>query len=70
MTVYAIKAYGELGGGMAIVAANSESEAMELAAKKEASPWKVDYKNPIEIEIVPIKCGCEPRVLVSFEYGA
>ena len=41
MNVYAIKAYGTYGGGMAVVAADSADEAKALAAQADGIGWAV-----------------------------
>lgn len=69
MNVYAIKAYGTYGGGMAVVAAKSEDEAKALAEKAEDSYWAVRYGTPQSVELMPCKCGGPARVLVHYETG-
>lgn len=69
MKVYAIKAYGRGGGGMAIVAANSKVEACVLAQEEENSMWQVDYETPEEIELLPCECAGQARVLTHYETG-
>ena len=69
MNVYAIHAYGNYGGGMAVVAAPSKEIATELAQKKENSVWNVNYLEPNDIEILPVEYEGLPCVLTSFETG-
>ena len=69
MNVYAIKAYGNYGGGMAVVAAGSESEAKELAEKAEKSLWRVRYGAPESADLLPLVCEGPARVLAHYETG-
>jgi hypothetical protein len=69
MNVYAIKAYGTYGGGMAVVAADNEGEAKTLAEKAEASSWGVRYREPESVELLPCVCDGPARVLVHYETG-
>ena len=69
MNVYAIKANGNYGGGMAVVAAESEREARVLADKAEDSTWRVNYDSPESVELLPCVCDGPARVLVHYETG-
>jgi hypothetical protein len=69
MKVYAIKAFGHYGGGMAVVAAPSEDEAKVLAQQKESSYWRVRYEEPESIEVLPCRCDGPARVLAHYETG-
>lgn len=69
MKVFAIKAYGNYGGGMSVVAANDEDEAKKIAEAAERSCWNVRYGKPESIEILPVSVAGEPRVLVHYETG-
>lgn len=69
MNVYAIKAYGNYGGGMAVVAADSEDEAKSVADKIQDSIWRVRYGKPESVELLPCVCGGVARVLEHFETG-
>ena len=69
MNIYAIKAYGTYGGGMAIVAAKSEEEAKNLAEAAEKSSWAVRYGKPESVEILPLSFKGSPRVLAHYETG-
>ncbi len=69
MNVYAIKAFGVYGGGMAVVAAESEGEAKALAETAEASYWSVRYGKPESVELLPCACEGPARVLVHYETG-
>ena len=69
MKVFAIKAYGNYGAGMAIVAANSAEEAQQLANQREDSVWHVRYGAPFEVIELPVTAHGYPEVLVAFEYG-
>lgn len=69
MNVYAIKAYGHYGGGMAVVAADREDEAKALAEKAEESYWSVRYGEPASMELLPCSCDGPARVLTHYETG-
>lgn len=69
MNVYAIKAYGSYGGGMAVVAADSEDDAKALAEKAENSYWCVRYGSPGSVDLLPLVCEGPARVLVHYETG-
>ena len=69
MNVYAIKAYGNYGGGMAVVAADSESDATALAKKINDPTWNVRYGEPDDVEMLPCVCDGPPRVLTHYETG-
>jgi hypothetical protein len=68
MNVYAIKGDGYDGGGLAIVAAKNEKEAIEIASHIE-SYWNVNYTEYQNIEKLPVQYNGEPKVLISFETG-
>ena len=69
MNVYAIKAYGNYGGGMAVVAADSEDEAKAVADKTKDSIWHVRYGRPESVELLPCACEGPARVLAHYEAG-
>lgn len=69
MNVYAIKAYGNSGGGMAVVAADSEDEAKAAADKIVDSVWHVRYGAPESVELLPCVCQGPARVLAHYETG-
>jgi hypothetical protein len=69
MNVYAIKAYGNYGGGMAVVAADSEDDAKAIADKTEDRVWHVRYGNPSSVEQLPCVCVGPARVLAHYETG-
>lgn len=70
MKVYAIKASGTHGGGMAIVVARTEKQALTLASRIECSSWCVLYWTPDQVEVLG-GCQCEgpARVLTYYENG-
>lgn len=70
MKVYAIKASGTYGGGMAIVVARTEKQALTLASQVERSSWNVRYETPDHVEVLP-NCRCDgpARVLTYHETG-
>ena len=67
-SVYAIKAYGSYGGGMAIVAATSEAEAKGLATGLDMQ-WCTRYHEPESVELLPVSYAGTPRVLANYETG-
>ena len=69
MNVYAIKAYGIYGGGMAVVAADSEEDAKTLASKAENSVWNVRYGRPETVELLPCTYKGTAQVLAHYETG-
>jgi hypothetical protein len=69
MNVYFITAYGHYCGGVALVAAGSEDEAVELAGAINLQFLIVEYHRPEEIEKLPCTCIGPARVLKHFEYG-
>lgn len=69
MNVYAIKAYGNYGGGMAIVAAESDVDAIAIADTIEARGWHVRYGQPESVEWLPCPCAGPARVLTHYEIG-
>lgn len=70
MKVFAIKAYGDLCGGMAIIAAETISEAKQIANNSiSVYPWKVEYDNPEDFTLLPVKYNGPVGVLDHFEYG-
>ena len=66
MNVYAIEAYGFFTGGMAIVAAESEAQAVSLATDSDRS---VDYADPSQVTLLPCTCDGDPRVLIYYSYS-
>jgi len=69
MNVYAIKAYGNYGGGMAVVAADSEEEALEVAGQIVDQIWYVQYRRPESVEQLPCHTVGLPRVSAHYETG-
>lgn len=70
MKVYAIKASGNFGRGMAVVAADDEHEAKNLADKAEVSLWRVRYDRPDSVDLLPCVCDGPARVLAHYETGS
>ena len=68
MSVYALTGWGELGGGMAIIAAENETEAKSLCIGLDPT-WKTDYQKPSSVEILPVEYHGPARVLCHFEAG-
>lgn len=68
MKVWAIKAYGNYGGGMAIVAADDAQMACTLANQAESSVWHVDYQRPESVEELPLQAEVA-GVLAHYETG-
>lgn len=69
MNVYSIKAYGNYGGGMAIVAAENEDDAKKIAGKIKDLIWRTDYASPNEINLMRCSFQGEACVLDHFETG-
>ena len=69
MKVFTIKAYGELGGGIAIVAADCSDDAIALAAAIENPGWKVDYGDPEQVDTLPVIYEGTARALEHYETG-
>lgn len=53
MKLFAIQAYGRYGGGWALVRANDEARARELAATIRESYWHTRYDKPDEVIELP-----------------
>ena len=68
LTVYAIKAHGNYGGGMAIVAATDKGEAELLAAPLDRQ-WHTRFDAPESVDVLPVQCEGEPRVLAWYATG-
>lgn len=68
LTVYAIKAYGMYGGGMAIVGATTEDEAKRLATGLDTN-WNTRYHEPESVVILPVTYSGDPSVLTHYETG-
>lgn len=69
MNVYSVKAYGNYGGGMAVVAAKDEDEAIELASRIVDHSWHTAYGLPQEVIILPCVYNGIPMALDHFETG-
>ena len=68
LTVYAIKAYGNYGGGMAIVAAENEEAAKKLATGCDSN-WHTRYHEPESIEALPVSYEGHALVLAHYATG-
>lgn len=69
MKVFTIKAYGALGGGIAIVAAEDSADAIALARAIENPGWHVDYGDPVAVDTLPVTYEGDARVLEHYETG-
>lgn len=70
LNVYAIKATGNFGGGLAVVAASSKAEAIALASHIEDQIWRVRYCTPDHVEtLLGAWSAGPPRVLTHYETG-
>lgn len=66
MKLFAIQAWGNYGGGVAIVCAESKEEAIAFASKIRDRTWNTDYARPQDVvELAPTATG----VLYNFETG-
>ena len=68
LAVFAIKAYGNYGGGMAIVAAVDEDEAKRLATGLDEM-WHTRYHAPESIMRLPVEYRGPSAVLANYETG-
>ncbi len=68
MRVYAIKAKAKYGGGMAIVAAPDEAQAIELASGIEDT-WHTNYAEPYSVLPLPVEYGGIAQILAHHEAG-
>lgn len=68
MKLYSIKAYGNYGGGMAIVAAKNEGRARVIVNEVPQDIWNVRYHSPQSVNEIGITDG-EERVLDHYETG-
>lgn len=68
MNVYAIKASGRYGGGMAVVAAEDESAARLIGETIQDRMWRTDYSKG-DIELLPCQCAAPARVIFHYEVG-
>ena len=66
MKLFAIKAYGNYGGGWALVRAETEERAREIAAKISDRNWQTRYDKPDEVEELTFT---GEGVLYRFETG-
>jgi hypothetical protein len=69
MNVYALAATGCYGGGVAVVAAESEEQAVEVGGMVIDQGWGVEYGNPDTIQQLPCVADGLPRVLFNHESG-
>jgi hypothetical protein len=68
--VWAIEAYGYYGGGLAIIAADTEAEAIAIGATIVDQSWRTDYGKPDEIsELLDVTAAGLARVLTHYETG-
>lgn len=68
MNVYALKATGHYGGGMAIVAADSEKKAMVLATGLDRD-WQTKFHTPHSVELLPVTYQGKAKVLIWYATG-
>ncbi len=68
MNIYAIKARAKYGGGMAIVAAQDEEQAIALASTIEDT-WRTDWANPVYIKALPVDYHGTEQILEHHEAG-
>lgn len=69
MNLYTLKARGNYGGGMAVVAAADEQRARELASTIRDSTWQTDYRNAYEVTLLRVHYVDKEGVLDHFETG-
>lgn len=70
MNLFSIRAYGHYGGGVAFVAANTESEARALVAELHDPGWGTNYAKPTSVaEVATDVLNLKPGVIDHFETG-
>jgi hypothetical protein len=69
MNIYAIEAFGKWGGGCAIVAADSEAEAIKTAQTQVKSHWNVDFNLQSQVKTLLYGICCGPCLLHFYEMG-
>lgn len=70
MNIFSVRAWGNWGGGVAFVAANTEDEARALAAEIVDPTWKTNYRKPSEVaEVATDVLNLKPGVIDHFETG-
>ena len=67
MKLFAIQAYGNYGGGVVVVRAETKERAIELASKINDSTWHTRYHKPTEV--VELPAGAEDQILYHYETG-
>lgn len=68
LSVYAIKASGNYGGGMAIVAALNEQDAIKKAATIQ-DQWNCRYRKPDSVSRLDVITFGQDRILEHYETG-
>lgn len=63
MIVYSIHAYGNYAGGMAIVAAENEKQAIALITKSDNSIFTIEWDKPEKMMILPVQYDGRAGVL-------
>ena len=71
MNIYTIKAFGNYGGGMAVVAADDEQEAIRACRVIPNKTWHVRYDEPDNVECIVAGAPADTLrgVLSHFETG-
>ena len=67
MNIYDIRAYGSYCEGIAIIAAETTEQAIQLASEIDSS-FDIDYSEPYQINYIGSTDG-EARVMAHFDFG-
>lgn len=69
MNVYSIHAYGNYAGGMAVIAAENEKQAIDLIMKSDNSIFSIDWNKPEKMLILPVQYDGKAGVLDYYVTG-
>lgn len=69
LPVWAIEAAGSYCGGVAIVAARTQQEAIKLAVPLETYPWRIGWNAPTAVKLLPLTYRGAPTVLHHYCMG-
>ena len=69
LLVFAVRAYGTYGGGLAVVAASAPQDAVRVASTIVDEIWRTRYHEPYEVRRLDCVAVGTPRVLTHFETG-
>ncbi len=72
LTIYKIEGQGRYGGGVVLVAANTQEEAAEIGNEMSGNVWGVRYEPTNAVQVSSINysgAGNEAQVLLHYEMG-